>query len=139
VTDTLVDTDILSELLRARNARVTARAKDRISRTGPLAISAITLMEIAMGLEKAERIRELDTYLARLRPLQVLKFTAEEARLAGIIHGALQRTGATIGRADPMIAATALVHDLTLVTGNVNHYERVRTLGHPLRIENWRD
>lgn len=92
-----------------------------------------------MGLEKAERIRELDNYLARLRPLQVLKFTAEEARLAGIIHGALERTGATIGRADPMIAATALVHDLTLVTGNVNHYERVRTLGHPLRIENWRD
>ena len=81
----------------------------------------------------------LDSYLARLRPLQVLKFTADEARLAGIICGALERTGATIGRADPMIAATALVRDLTLVTGNVNHYERVRTLGHPLRIENWRD
>jgi hypothetical protein len=71
-------------------------------------------MEIAMGLEKAGRSRELDAYLARLRPLPVLKFTAEEARLAGIIHGALERTGATIGRADPMIAATALVHDLTL-------------------------
>ena len=66
VTDALVDTDILSELLRARNAQVTARAKERISRTGPLAISAITLMKIAMGLEKAERIRELDKYLARL-------------------------------------------------------------------------
>jgi hypothetical protein len=38
-----------------------------------------------------------------------------------------------------MIAATALVHGLTLVTGNVNHYERVRTFGHPLRIETWRD
>jgi hypothetical protein len=34
---------------------------------------------------------------------------------------------------------SALVHDLTLVTGNVNHYERIRTLGHPLRIENWRN
>jgi tRNA(fMet)-specific endonuclease VapC len=113
VTDTLVDTDILSELLRARNAQVTARAKERISRTGPLAISAITLMEVAMGLEKAGRIRELDAYLVRLRPLPVLKFTAEEARLAGIIHGALERTGTTIGRADPMIAATALVHDLS--------------------------
>ena len=139
MTDTLVDTDILSELLRGRNAQVADRAKERIARTGPLAISAVTLMELATGLEKAKRIHELDTYLARLRPLKVLKFTADEARLAGTICGALERTGVTIGRADPMIAATALVHDLTLVTGNVGHYERVRTLGHPLRIENWRD
>jgi predicted nucleic acid-binding protein len=139
VTDTLVDTDILSELIRERNARVAARAKESITRGGPLAISVVTVMELAKGLEKAGRANVLDSYLARLRPLQVLKFTAEEARLAGVIYGALERTGASIGRADPMIAATALVHDLTLVTGNVDHYERIRKLGHPLRIENWRD
>ena len=70
MTDALVDTDILSELLRGRNARVADRAKERISCTGPLAISAVTLMEVATGLEKAGRIHELDTYLARLRPLR---------------------------------------------------------------------
>ena len=64
----------------------------------------------------------LDLILARLSPLRLLASTSDEARVAGIMHGALERTGATIGRADPMIAATALVQDLTLVTGNVNHY-----------------
>ena len=139
MTDALVDTDILSELIRDRNAQVAARAKEHVARSGPLAISAVTLMELAKGLEKAGRASVLESYLARLRPLQVLKFGAEQARLAGSIYGALERTGAAIGRADPMIAATALVHGLTLVTGNVNHYERIRSLGHPLRIENWRD
>ena len=135
----LVDTDILSELLRGRNARVIARAKDHVSQFGPFAVSVVTVMEFAKGLEKAGRINELDSLLLRLNPLQLLGFTAEEARVAGIIYGALERTGAPIGRADPMIAASALAHDLTLVTGNVKHYERVRTLGHPLRIQNWRD
>ena len=135
----LVDTDILSELLRGRNARVIARAKDHVSQFGPFAVSVVTVMEFAKGLEKAGRINELDSLLLRLKPLQILGFTSGEARVAGIIYGALERTGAPIGRADPMIAASALAHDLTLVTGNVKHYERVRTLGHPLRIENWRN
>ena len=136
VANALIDTDILSELLRGRNARVIARAKEHVSQFGPFAVS---VMEFAKGLEKVGRINELDSLLLRLKPLQILGFTSGEARVAGIIYGALERTGAPIGRADPMIAATALSHDLTLVTGNVNHYERVRTLGHPLRIENWRN
>ena len=139
MTAALVDTDILSELIRAKNTRVAARATESITRGGPLAISAVTVMELAKGLEKVGRANVLDAYLSRLRPLQVLKFTAQEARLAGVIYGALERTGTSIGRADPMIAATALVHDLTLVTGNVDHYQRIRSLGHPLRVENWRE
>ena len=34
---------------------------------------------------------------------------------------------------DLQIAAVALVHDLTLVTGNVNEFSRV----HGLRVEDW--
>jgi tRNA(fMet)-specific endonuclease VapC len=107
--------------------------------TKPLAISAITLMEIAMGLEKAERIRELDTHLARLRPLQVPKSPQRKPawrELSTARSNELERRSVAPIQS---VAATAPVHDLTLVTGNVNHYERVRTLGHPLRIENWRD
>jgi predicted nucleic acid-binding protein len=63
---------------------------------------------------------------------------AAAAVVAGTIYGELQRAGQTIGRADPMIAGVALRHDLTLVTGNTQHFERIVRLGFGLRLENWR-
>ena len=38
-----------------------------------------------------------------------------------------------------MIAAIAQHHSLTLVTGNVAHYERIQRLGCDVRLENWRN
>jgi predicted nucleic acid-binding protein len=48
------------------------------------------------------------------------------------------RTGQTIGMADPIIAAVALDHGLELVTGNIAHYQRIQNLGYPLTLINWR-
>ena len=45
----------------------------------------------------------------------------------------LRRTGQLIGPNDTMIAATALVHKLTLVTHNTRQFNRVPGL----RIEDW--
>jgi predicted nucleic acid-binding protein len=36
------------------------------------------------------------------------------------------------------IAATALRNGLSIVTGNVAHYEQVRSGGYDLYVENWR-
>jgi tRNA(fMet)-specific endonuclease VapC len=63
---------------------------------------------------------------------------AVSAELAGRIYADLERLGQPIGRADPMIAAIALRHDLTLVTGNLSHYRRIQALGHNLQLDNWR-
>ena len=46
--------------------------------------------------------------------------------------------GQPIGRADPMIAAIALRHDLVLVTGNLSHFQRIPALGYSLKLDNWR-
>jgi len=40
---------------------------------------------------------------------------------------------------DPLIAATALHHQLVLVSANVAHYQRVVQVGYSLRLENWRE
>jgi len=32
----------------------------------------------------------------------------------------------------------AIQHDLTLVTGNQAHYQRLQELGYPLKLDNWR-
>ena len=37
-----------------------------------------------------------------------------------------------------MIAAVAIQNDLTLITGNTAHYERIQQLGYRLRLDNWR-
>jgi len=60
------------------------------------------------------------------------------AETAGKIYADLERTGQPIGRADPMIAAIAIQHNLTLVSGNTDHYQRIQNLGYSLKIENWR-
>jgi len=40
--------------------------------------------------------------------------------------------------ANPLIAATALHHNLVLVTGNTAHYQRLQALGYDLRLDDWR-
>jgi tRNA(fMet)-specific endonuclease VapC len=37
-----------------------------------------------------------------------------------------------------MIAAIALEHGLTLITGNLSHYLRVQALGYGINLDNWR-
>ena len=46
--------------------------------------------------------------------------------------------GSGVGRADPMLAATALRHGLELVTGNAAHFQRIQQIGYPLVLVNWR-
>jgi predicted nucleic acid-binding protein len=53
---------------------------------------------------------------------------------AAEIYGSLRRRGQPISDADLLIAATALLHDLSLVTGNEDHFKRLDGL----RIINWR-
>ena len=44
------------------------------------------------------------------------------------LRGQLRQAGTLIGDADTLIAVTALHHDLTLVTGNVRHFNRIPNL-----------
>ena len=46
----------------------------------------------------------------------------------GSIRGALRRRGLLIGDPDILIAATAMYHDLTLLTRNKKDYERIPAL-----------
>jgi tRNA(fMet)-specific endonuclease VapC len=138
VPEALLDTDILSEVMKGRNAAVRSRATAYLATEGAFTISAVTVLEVVKGLHKARRDRELDRFLKTLSSLRVLPLAQPEAVLAGKIYGDLERLGTPIGRADPMIAATAIVHGLVLVTGNEEHYRRVDEAGHALVMDNWK-
>ena len=63
----------------------------------------------------------------------VIPFDEKAAEAYGPLRAELERRGQRLDGPDLRIAAIALSRDLTLVTGNVRHFERVPGL----RIENW--
>jgi tRNA(fMet)-specific endonuclease VapC len=134
----LLDTDLLSEYLKAVDAAVVENAVAYQAVHGQLTTSAVTVFEIAKGLHRAGQEERIQAFLTRLLTVEILAFDQECAELAGRIAADRQRTGQPIGSEDVMIAAIALTRDRVLVTGNVAHFQRLAPLGYSLRLENWR-
>lgn len=126
----LVDADVLSAHLRGRG-KVASRL---MQHTGRLAMSMVTLAELQAWLcrdNTPQRYRDGLTVLSA--EFLLLPIDENVAIRFGEVAGRLLDRGQSIATPDLLIAATALVHDLTLVTGNVRHFSAIDGL----RIENW--
>lgn len=134
----LIDTDIFSEITKAAKPTVIGHATAYRNAFSRYTISAVTFMEVIRGHQKKEAVRQPQKFLAATVAEEVIPFDRPAAELAGRIAGELERTGQSIGPADPMIAAIALHRGLELVTGNTAHFQRVQRLGYPLTLANWR-
>ncbi len=134
----LLDTDILSEIGKAKNAIVAAHAKTYRRSFGHYTFSTVTVMEIVSGFHRAQAIGRLNAFLATLPHMELVLFDQPAAELAGRIAGDLERIGQPIGVADTMIAAMAIANGLDLVSGNTIDFNRVQQLGYPLTLVNWR-
>jgi tRNA(fMet)-specific endonuclease VapC len=134
----LLDTDILSEILKAKNAAVAAKASAYLAEHGRFTTSAVTVAEIVYGLRRVGREDRVALFEASLANADVLPFDDGAARLAGRINADLERAGRIIGLPDVMIAAIAIRSGLAIVTGNTAHFEHVRTVKYDLLIDNWR-
>ena len=97
--------------------------------------TAITVGEMVYGAHRSARRDELLSQLeTRVWPnITILPFDRVAAEIYGNVRAELERAGLTIGEPDARIAAIALARSLTVVTGNVRHFERVPGL----RVENW--
>jgi tRNA(fMet)-specific endonuclease VapC len=135
---TLLDTDIFSEILKKKHATVISNAEQYRSVFGQYTISTITVLEIVKGFHKVCREEKLQQFLSTVTAAEIVTLSVKSAELAGRIYADLERTGQPIGRADPIIAAIALEHNLVLSTGNTDHYQRIKDLGYDLQIENWK-
>jgi len=134
----ILDTDILSEIIKGVDQTVAANARTYRRAFGHYTIAAVTVTEIVSGYQRKQATRQLQAFLAILPAAEVLPFDALEAELAGRIAGELERTGRSIGLADTMIAAVAIEQGLELVTGNTTHFQRIQQIGYPLTLVNWR-
>jgi tRNA(fMet)-specific endonuclease VapC len=134
----LLDTDILSEIMRGRNPKVAAASASYLAVFGRYTISTLTVVEVVKGFHRRGHEARIQQFLTALSSIELLTLDASSAELAGRMIGDPERTGQPIGRVDPMIAGIAVRFDLTLVTGNEAHYRRFQALGYPLKLENWR-
>lgn len=120
----LTDTNVLSELVRPRPNQGVLSWAAGIAR---ISISVVTLEEIMFGLawKPNRKVQDwFDGFFAEA--CEIVPVTQPIAERAGVMRGELRARGITRSQADTLIAATAQVLDLTLVTRNVRDFEGLR-------------
>jgi tRNA(fMet)-specific endonuclease VapC len=122
----LFDTDAISELLRPRPALGYVRWLAVLPR-GDQFTSAVVVGELYKGAFRSSAVaRHLENIEKRILPaVTVLAYDTAAARVYGQVRAQLERAGRPLPDADLQIAATALLHDLEIVTGNVRHFKRI--------------
>lgn len=118
-----VDTDWLIDYLNGNRQAI--ELLDGLARQR-LALSLVTYGEVYDGIYSGhDPVGSEAGFLRLLQVVQVIPLDEEIMRRFASIRGALRRSGRKIGDSDIMIAATALQFGLTLVTRNLDHFERI--------------
>lgn len=127
----LLDTNIVSDLVRNPHGRVT----QRIRKVGEAQVctSIIVAAELHYGSAKKGSPRLAAQLDAVLGVLEVLPFEAPADRTYGALRARLEQGGKLIGANDLLIAAQAIALGHVLVTDNEREFARVDGL----RYENW--
>ena len=125
----LLDTNIISEVLRRQpDPKVVVRLRE--VEPEEIHASVITLFELRFGSmlrdDATNFWQKIETDILPL--VRWLDVDRSVANKAGDIAANLQRLGTPIGINDCLIGATALVHNLVLVSRNVRHFEKITNL-----------
>jgi tRNA(fMet)-specific endonuclease VapC len=134
MTPALLDTDILSEVLKQRDPRVVAQAATYLEMHGQFAFSALTRYEIVRGLRDRDAAAQLRRFEEFCQHSVVLPINDEVLLRAADLWVFARRQGRSRSDADLIIAATAVQHGRTLVTGNTAHFNGIPDLD----LEDWR-
>jgi predicted nucleic acid-binding protein len=125
----LFDTDAISELLRARPYPTYVEWLRHLPREEQFT-SAVVIGELYRGAFRSPaRERHLDNIRQRILPaVTVLPYDVAVAQVYGSLSAQLEEAGQVLADADLQIAATAIFHDMELVTGNLRHFVRISHL-----------
>jgi predicted nucleic acid-binding protein len=112
----LLDTDVLIWILRDRKDIV--EKASQLKELAPLCISVISIAEIYKNIFPSE----LTTTEDFLDQHIILDVDQKIAKIAGLYWQQYSKQLKSLSLADCLIAATANVHNLTLVTLNTKHF-----------------
>ena len=133
MTNYLLDTNVLSEILKKRpEPRVVGRLRATAARS--LFTSVVCVTELRYGSARHPQ-RGLWDRIAReaLARIRIVPLGEAEAIRAGDLLAVLEANGTPIGIEDVFIGATALEGNLTVVTRNTKHFDRIPGLA----VESW--
>lgn len=120
----LADTNIVSELTRKRPDPGALAWREMVDTMyGHIIVSAVTVDEVMYGLARKQDAglqAWFDGFIGRNK---VLPVTQTIACRAGEMRAMFSMRGQVRSQADMLIAATAQVHALTLVTRNVRDFD----------------
>ena len=127
----LVDTNVISTTAPPTPVKRVELIAWMDLRSAYLFLSVITIAEITDGIAKARRegarrkAADLSTWLRAMLHLygdRVLVFDSPTAEIAGVLSDLARSRGHSPGFADIAIAATALRHDLNILSRNARHF-----------------
>ena len=131
---TLLDTDMLSEILKKRDQNVMAAAHAYLLRHRRLSFSAMTQYEVVRGMKSTGAVRQLSSFLATVSTSDVFPISSPVLMRAADLWAEAHKSGHPRNDGDIIIAATALEEGRVLATGNKDHFAWITGL----RITDWR-
>ena len=128
----LIDTDIIIFALR-KDKSVLIKFEE--NKNIPISISMITYAELIFGAKRSQNEQQNMIKVRHIRELYPIE-DLNEGVMEGFadIKAKMFNNGIRIEDMDLLIAATAIYNDLTLVTNNVKHFEKIPYL----KLENWK-
>ncbi|MBI2336795.1 MAG: type II toxin-antitoxin system VapC family toxin [Deltaproteobacteria bacterium] len=128
----LIDTDICIYILNENNPKLKTRFQEKTQ--SRFCVSSITEAELYYGaLHSAKPKSNLEKIELFLSPLEKIYFDSMAAKHFAYLKEHLVKIGKPIGAPDMFIAASALAHDLTLISNNEKHFQNIPKL----KFENW--
>jgi len=130
----LLDTNVLSEIIK-KNPNQNFITKLGTVPSPAILTAAICVMELRYGAMKRGNPFDFWQRIEQqiLSKVRILEFSYNEAIKAGELLHQLYSMGQPIGLEDVMIGSIALCNDLTVVSGNTKHFEKISGL----QVENW--
>lgn len=127
----LFDSTFVNDLSRGR-ADADQVLDDLIEQRIPVCFSSLSVYEVGIGL-RGEAKQYRDRFQEMCDEIEVVPFQVIHARNALSIQRTLYDRGEPIGAVDVLIAGTAAGRDETVLTRNVDEFERVD----PITVETY--
>lgn len=128
----LIDTDILSYYFKG-DKTVIKNFEIYLNHYDLIEISIITYYEIVGGLLAKNALKQLSIFENFVVDNLVIPMTENSAKISAELYSTLRQSGSTVDDIDLLIAGVAIDNDMTLVTNNENHFNRIPGL----KIDNW--
>lgn len=119
----VVDTDVIIDYFAGRVP--VAQAVERLLQEDRLALTTVTLFELACGAQTPDQLHDLELLS---QAAWLISFDAAASLKAGAVYRGLKAQGQLIGITDLLIAGCCLATELPLLTRNVGHFQRVSGL-----------